>query len=103
MTVKDFQECVSNNNHRTVFKGIERNDGNVKLKTIARDAKINKTLSWHVGRHTFGTNMAEISEDSVLIMNLMGISKPDTAMIYIHASKERTRNKLDAINWEKMQ
>ncbi len=72
---------------------------NNSLKIIALVAKIDKKLTFHVSRHSFGTNLASATSDQFLIKELMGHAKIETSMIYIHTSKEQIRNKLKNTNW----
>ena len=53
----------------------------------------------NIARHTFGTNLAELTSDPYLILDLMGHSSISTSMIYIHNSKERVLRKLKKIDW----
>jgi integrase len=72
---------------------------NRQLKLVAVLAGINKMLTYHVARHTFGTNLADILADPYLIKELMGHAKISTSMIYIHNSQERINKKLKDVNW----
>ncbi len=72
---------------------------NTSLKLIASLAKIDKHLTFHVSRHSFGTNLASATSDQFLIMELMGHKDIRTSMIYIHTSKEQIRSKLKNTNW----
>jgi len=73
---------------------------NRQLKLVAVLAGINKKLTYHVARHTFGTNLADILADPYLIKELMGHAKISTSMIYIHNSQERINKKLKDVNWD---
>ncbi len=73
---------------------------NRQLKLIAILASIKKRLTYHVARHTFGTNLADILADPYLIKELMGHAKISTSMIYIHNSQERINKKLKAVKWD---
>lgn len=72
---------------------------NRMLKIIAQMARIKSNLTFHVARHTFGTFLAEKTQNPYLIMDLMGHSKIDTSMIYIHRSQERINKQLRSVNW----
>jgi integrase len=84
-----------------IFGYINNQVTNRQLKIIAHDAKINKNLTYHIARHTFGTNLAELTSDPYLILDLMGHAQMSTSMIYIHNSKERMLRKLDKVDWKK--
>lgn len=72
---------------------------NRQLKLVAVLAGFNKKLTYHVARHTFGTNLADILADPYLIKELMGHAKISTSMIYIHNSQERINKKLKDVDW----
>lgn len=72
---------------------------NFKLKKIAQIAKLNTNLTFHVARHTFGTQLAEITQNPYLIMQLMGHTSINTSMIYIHLSSELIGKQLRTIKW----
>jgi site-specific recombinase XerD len=62
---------------------------NKGLKVMADVAGIQKPLTSHVGRHTFGALMIAGGVSVVSLMEMMGLTKIDTAMIYIHSSLEQ--------------
>ncbi|MEO0683648.1 MAG: tyrosine-type recombinase/integrase, partial [Cyanobacteria bacterium J06649_11] len=57
---------------------------NQELKSIAELAGIAKNLTTHVGRHSFGTNMAAVNVPPSLLQAYMGHSKLETTQLYIH-------------------
>ena len=69
------------------------------LKEIAKKLKIKKKVTTHIGRHTFGSILAEKTSDPILIKTLMGHKKIETSMIYITMSKARVESKVDRIVW----
>jgi len=84
-----------------IFVQMSNQEVNRVLKNIQILAKINKTLTFHLSRHTFGTLLAKYTNDPLLIKDLMGHSKMDTSMIYIHLNNEMRNNKLKNIDWNK--
>ena len=82
-----------------IFPRISNQKANVKLKIVALAGKVNKNISFHIARHTFGTNLASATADQFLIKELMGHSKIQTSMIYIHTSQEQIKNKLRGVKW----
>jgi integrase len=71
------------------------------LKIIAINANIQHTrLTFHIGRHTFGTLLAEKTQNPYLVMDLMGHNDIDTSMIYIHSSQERINSQLKDVRWD---
>lgn len=88
------------NDTTRIFPKFTNQHVNRVLKTIALMAKIDVRLTFHVARHTFGTRLAEITQNPYLIMQLMGHADIDTSMIYIHLSHERINKQLRGLNWE---
>ena len=88
-------------NKERVFPKITNQDANRKLKYIQHFAKINKTLTFHVARHTFGTLLAIVAKDPYLIKELMGHADIQTSMTYIHMSNQLIKQKLSTIEWDK--
>lgn len=79
-----------------------RSNGEVNkhLKKVAHFANIKRNLTFHMARHTFGTALAEITGNVMLIKELMGHAKVETSMTYIHMSKKRIENTLDRFNFD---
>lgn len=64
-------------------------DDNKYLKHLAIEADLNRPISFHIGRHSFLTNLAyEVNGNVLKVMRYGGIRSIDTAMIYIHAAEE---------------
>ena len=95
--VKKYKENYAD---KFLFPRISNQKANVKLKVVALVTDIDKSLSFHVSRHTFGTNLATATSDQFLIRELMGHSDIRTSMIYIHTSQEQIRNKLKNTKWD---
>ncbi len=70
------------NNNDFVFKVISNQKTNEKLKQIAVLAEINKTLSFHVARHTFATVGLSIGIPIEVISKLLGHTNIKTTQIY---------------------
>lgn len=76
-----------------------RNRFNQQLKLVAMHAGIRKTLTAHVGRHTFLTHIAMKTGNVFTVMSLGGLSKVDTAMVYIHLAEQDNKHLLDGVKW----
>lgn len=69
---------------------------NRRLKDLAKEAGINKSLSFLVARHTFATLFLEHGSVEVL-QKLMGHRKITTTMIYVHVTERRKRDQIIAM------
>ncbi len=94
--IKKYEEDFP---EKYLFPRISNQKANLKLKLVALLAKINKVLTFHVSRHTFGTNLAAATSDQFLIKELMGHADIKTSMVYIHTSQEQIKNKLRNTDW----
>lgn len=84
----------------TCFPKYENQHVNRVLKTLAIGTGIKINLSFHIARHTFGTILAEKTQNPYLIMELMGHADIKTSMIYIHYSLERINQQIKLVNWD---
>ena len=70
------------------------------MKDIARICGIKKRVTFHVGRHTFATQFLIIGGKVEVLQKLMGHSKMETTMIYVHivdTQKEDQISQMDTI------
>ncbi len=61
---------------------------NEEIKVVAKIAGIDKKLTTHVGRHSFGTNMAAANVPLPSLQSYMGHSKIETTMNYVHMARK---------------
>jgi site-specific recombinase XerD len=71
---------------------------NRHLKDIMKLAKIEKRISFHCARHTFGTNTYELSGDISGTQKLMGHAKIETTLIYAKVSEAHKKDIIDKWN-----
>ena len=72
-----------------IFKEFSHQYINETLKIIAARAKINKRLTYHAARDTFGTLFIEMGGDVKSLKDLMGHANLSTTMIYLKMSDRR--------------
>lgn len=94
-----LQEYLTDNTG-LVFPPITNQYANRLLKVIATIAKTPMRLTFYIARHTFGTMLADLTQNPYLIMDLMGHADIKTSMIYIHRSQERINKQLREVKWE---
>lgn len=63
---------------------IERSDFERRLKKIAKELKIKKNITPHVGRHSFGASLAKRKIDIYVAKKLLAHKKIETTQIYYH-------------------
>jgi len=68
---------------------------NRHLKDIMKLAKIEKRISFHCARHTFGTVSLSLSGDVAAVQKLMGHSKIETTLIYAKVLEAQKQNVID--------
>ena len=71
---------------------------NRALKTIAEMASINKTLTYHMSRHTFATIFLELGGAVEVLQKLLGHSKLETTMVYVHISQTRAKKEMEGFD-----
>lgn len=81
-----------------LFPSLSESKINRHLKEIAKEAGIKKNVTFHMGRHTFGTVMAGKIPLPTL-QNLMQHSDIKTTMIYINMSSKMIDDSLGKVNW----
>jgi site-specific recombinase XerD len=96
-----IEKYLVNNSSDRVFPQLSEQQINRSLKELAHLIGFNKKLTFHIARHSFGTNAIEILGDPTLVKELMGHSKIDTTMIYVHKSPERISKQLRNIDWDR--
>jgi len=89
-----YNKYKSLDQEQTLFPKQAEQKINEMLKDVANLAKINKNLTFHVARHSFGSALARVYNDVLLIKELMGHGKLETSMIYIHMNPAIIEEKL---------
>lgn len=82
-----------------IFEGRENVSVNRDLKFIARIAKINKRLTFHVARHSFGSMLAKNGIQPFYIMKLMGHKDIRMTERYVNSDEEILTNVMKTVNF----
>lgn len=73
-------------NRKTIFPYRSNEAINMDLKQIAKMARIDKRVSFHTARHTFGSLLAQDGVQPFYIMKLIGHSKIDMTTRYVNSN-----------------
>jgi len=76
------------------------NGANKTLKAWVKRAGINKKITWHNLRHSYGTNLILNDVDVVTVSNLLGHSTLTHTNRYVDTAKELKQKATDKINIE---
>jgi site-specific recombinase XerD len=71
---------------------------NENLKEIAKHCGIKKRVTFHVARHTFATNYLIKGGKVEELKELLGHSKIETTMIYVHIVKKHQNSNMQNLN-----
>jgi len=69
------------------FQGISDQEMNRSLKDLARMAKINKHITFHVARHTFATQFIANGGDVTVLQQILGHADIRATMVYVHMAR----------------
>lgn len=87
----DYAKKLIEGRKGKIFNLYAEKTRNETLKILAAKAKINKRLTFHVSRDTFGTLFIELGGDPVSLKELMGHTSIATTMIYVKISEQRKK------------
>jgi integrase len=83
----------------SVFKNRENVTVNRDLKLIGKLAKVNKNLTFHVARHTFGSILALNNTPMQIIMDSMGHQDIRITQIYMNSDEATTSKIMQSIKF----
>jgi integrase/recombinase XerD len=81
-----------------VFNLPTANGANKTLKAWVKRAKINKKITWHNGRHSFGTNLIFNNVDILTASELLGQTSVKHTQRYVKSAEEMKQRGTDSIN-----
>jgi integrase/recombinase XerD len=81
-----------------VFDLPSANGANKTIKAWVKRAKIEKQITWHNARHSFGTNLIFNEVDILTTSKLLGHTSMKHTQRYVDASNEMKENATKAIN-----
>lgn len=71
---------------------------NIHLKKWVKAAGIDKHITWHCARHSFGTNLCENDENPMTIMALMGHSSLKYTNVYVRVRDKAKRSAMETLS-----
>lgn len=81
-----------------LFRVYTNQKANTILKVIATNCQIFKNLTTHVARHTFATQFLEAGGKLEVLKELLGHTKIETTMIYVHVTAEQKRKQINLLD-----
>lgn len=83
-----------------VFREVSNQVGNSTLKTIAIELKINKNISFHVGRHTFASFLVNNCNISLpLVSKLLGHVNISNTLIYTNSNINNLKHVMNSVHF----
>lgn len=82
-----------------IFNTYENATTNRHLKDIAEQAGVNLKLSFHWGRHTFGSLLAQNGVDAITIMRLLGHKNIRQSLIYVNSNDSMLKDRIKNIDF----
>lgn len=92
------EQPTADNNSDTIFKLPTHTTCLAELRKWCKAAGINKHITWHCARHSFGTNLADNNNGIHTIMELMGHSSLKYTQRYIHAVDDKCKLAMQSIS-----
>lgn len=89
--------CYVENSTGLFFNRMPEATINKALKELAKLCNIHKPITFHTARHTFATLFLESGGKIEVLKELLGHSKIEDTMIYVHISRARKKSSLTAM------
>jgi integrase/recombinase XerD len=90
----------ANEPSKSVFDLPTANGANKTLKAWVKRAGISKAITWHNGRHSFGTNLIFNNVDVLTASKLLGHTSMKHTQRYVKASEEMKQAATNKINFD---
>jgi len=97
IAIKILEKCIKDKEF--VFELPSANGANKLLKCWVKRAGINKKITWHNARHSFGTNLVLNETDIVTTSLLLGHTSIKHTQRYIHIANQLKEKATDKINF----
>lgn len=83
-----------------VFRLPSANGANKSVKKSVKDCGIEKDITWHNARHSFGTNLVYYGADVTVASSLLGHSSLKHTQRYVRAASEAKQRATDSLNFD---
>lgn len=95
--LKKFMKEENVKGENWLFKGNKSDHLSVRtiqeiIKKARKSAKLNKKVHPHTLRHSFATHLVEDKNDMLSVQSLLGHSRIETTMVYVHMANPRMTN-----------
>ncbi len=95
-----IEKYIHDEDRDLVFPYISKDIIDKQLHRVEKLVNIPIPLTFHVGRHTCASQLAERVDNPFVIMSVLGHGKIETSMHYIHTSHKTAEKKLEKVKWE---
>lgn len=89
---------IITHNPKLLSKKISQQKINQHLKDIAKNFKVMKRITMHVGRHTFATNYLKAGGTVQDLQIILDHASIETTMIYVHMDKEEAISSMSLLS-----
>jgi len=91
---------LGSNKNQKIFREVTNQVGNRILKEIAKECRINKSVSFHVGRHTFASFLVNNKNVSLpLVSKLLGHLNISNTLIYTNSNISNLKNVMNSVHY----
>lgn len=91
---------VSQKSNTKIFREVSNQVGNSILKEIAKECKINKNITFHVGRHTFASYLVNNCNISLpIVSKLLGHVNIANTLIYTNSNINNLKNVMSNVRF----